>query len=61
MFTFLTVPLVIGRAELTLGGTDDTKFQGPLISQPTSDGNWVLPSAGIMVNERVICALLEHY
>ncbi|KAF8581358.1 acid protease [Ramaria rubella] len=48
---FLT-PQAVGHAELTLGGADDTKFRSPLtfISQPSSNGNWVLPSVGIAVN-----------
>ncbi|KAF8516362.1 aspartic peptidase domain-containing protein [Gautieria morchelliformis] len=45
---FLT-PERIGHAELTLGGADTTKFTGPLtfITQPSSTGNWILPSSGM--------------
>jgi hypothetical protein len=48
---FLT-PNAVGHAELTLGGVDDTKFNGSLtfITQPSSNGNWELPSTGISVN-----------
>lgn len=48
---FLT-PEAIGHAELTLGGVDETKVHGPLtfITQPSSNGNWNLPSSSIAVN-----------
>jgi Eukaryotic aspartyl protease len=58
---FLT-PKQIGHAELTLGGADDTKFKGPLtfITQPSSNGNWMLPSSGIAVNGKTSSTLTSN-
>ncbi|KAF8523163.1 aspartic peptidase domain-containing protein [Hysterangium stoloniferum] len=55
---FLT-PNSVGNAELTLGGADTTKFTGSLtfISQPSSDGNWELPSTSIAVNGKTTSTL----
>ncbi|KAF8516363.1 aspartic peptidase domain-containing protein [Gautieria morchelliformis] len=58
---FLT-PERIGHAELTLGGADTTKFTGPLtfITQPSSTGNWILPSSGIAVNGKTSNTLTSN-
>jgi len=55
---FLT-PESVGKAELTLGGADTTKFNGSLtfISQPSSNGNWQLPSTSISVNGKTTTTL----
>jgi len=58
-FGFFATPKSVGEAELTLGGADTTKFNGSLtfISQPSSNGNWNLPSTGISVNGKTTTAL----
>lgn len=52
VFGMLFVPESEGGAgELTLGGADTTKFNGPVLYSPQVDnGNWQLGSQGIFVN-----------
>ncbi|KIJ23744.1 hypothetical protein M422DRAFT_275615 [Sphaerobolus stellatus SS14] len=58
-FSLFLTPNSVGQAELTLGAADTTKFNGSLtfISQPSSDGNWELPSSGISVNGKTTTTL----
>lgn len=59
-FGFFLPPKGVGQAELTLGGADTTKFEGPLtfISQAQGgDGHWNLPSNSISVNGKTTSSL----
>lgn len=53
LFSMLLTAESVGGAELTLGGIDDSKFNGPLVYSnlsPLADGQWALLSSSITVN-----------
>ncbi|CDO70556.1 hypothetical protein BN946_scf184579.g12 [Trametes cinnabarina] len=57
--TYLT-PHTAGKAELLIGGIDDTKFKGKLIfADQTGDGDWQIPSIQISVNGRTTTVLRQ--
>ncbi|KAK0461292.1 acid protease [Desarmillaria tabescens] len=60
LFSLYLTPQAVGNAELTLGGIDETKFQGDLVfaSLPAAQtGVWRLPSPGISVNGQTTALL----
>ncbi|KAF4620757.1 hypothetical protein D9613_000404 [Agrocybe pediades] len=60
LFSLYVTPQAVGKAELTLGGTDSTKFTGTPIfaSLPSGSGNtWQLASPGISVNGKTTTVL----
>ncbi|KAF7336875.1 Acid protease [Mycena venus] len=62
IFGMLFVPETEGGAgELTLGGVDTTKFDGPLLFSPQQgSGNWALSSRGIFVNGQTASGLQKN-
>ncbi|EPQ58245.1 acid protease [Gloeophyllum trabeum ATCC 11539] len=64
LFGLYLTPKAVGNAELTLGGIDESKFDGPLTYAPlTSDayGSWVLEWRGASVNGQTTRALQERW
>ncbi|KAJ7679087.1 acid protease [Mycena polygramma] len=59
IFGMLFVPESEGGAgELTLGGVDTTKFNGPVLYSPqVGQGNWQIASTGIFVNGQTASSL----
>ncbi|KAF8639537.1 hypothetical protein AX17_001442 [Amanita inopinata Kibby_2008] len=60
LFSFYVTPESIGNAELTIGGIDQTKFQGDPIYATLPGGSgttWQLTSTGISVNGKTTGAL----
>ncbi|OCH90671.1 acid protease [Obba rivulosa] len=53
LFSFFITPKAVGNAELTIGGIDESKFQGPLTYAKLprdAEGSWELASPKITVN-----------
>ncbi|KAF4575404.1 hypothetical protein EYR36_006763 [Pleurotus pulmonarius] len=63
LFSMFLTPNAVGEAELTFGGIDNTKFQGPLTfaSLPSTSGRlWELPSPQISINGRTTTTLRQR-
>ncbi|KAK7472672.1 hypothetical protein VKT23_000785 [Stygiomarasmius scandens] len=59
LFGMFLTPNAIGNAELTIGGIDDSKFDGDLVFAPNAGrgSTWELSSPGISVNGRTTSLL----
>ncbi|GLB36719.1 putative acid protease [Lyophyllum shimeji] len=61
LFSFYLTPQSAGNAELTLGGIDESKFEGPMMFSPVQtnsfSGFWALLSSGVAVNGKTTDAL----
>ncbi|KAL6301849.1 acid protease [Sparassis latifolia] len=62
LFGMYLTPRAVGNAELTIGGYDDTKFQGNVTYSnivAKAEGSWQLPSSGIYVNNQTASILQQ--